>query len=1030
MGLGKTIEALALILARPSRDERRKTTLIVAPLALLRQWKREIETKVKSGHALNTLVYHGPSGRLLTTMDLLGYDIVLCTYGKLSAEYKMAFEQKKVHQLKLLHKNTVFHRVILDEAHNIKNMTAKASLAAAEIQATYRLCMTGTPFMNRASELYPLIRFLRILPYSIWDNFSEDIDRPILRWDGDVKANAMKKLQNLFRSITIRRTKDSTLDNQPILRLPPRQEVDAHTVFDDDQLAFYKALELRQRLRFNKYLKAGTVMQNYVYCLVLLLRLRQACDHPHLIKNHGIPQGTKLSACEMRALASQLEDDVVERLIMQEEIKCPLCPGADIMENPVIISPCGHCICPECYSMSMGVLRTESDGHDLAKIICPADGCETEILPNNVIMYSFFADVHMPGSDDDELVDDEQDESPVEKDEARVRESSAHPKEYTKNERAIAREYVDLGGFVEADDLHEDGYHGMSKFKMLDSGDVAAFRSFSQSERDESEEDYDFRSSRHKTSPWRGDHNELFVTQSPEPCPAPLAHLPNAEDPVPTSDGRQVEANKDFNSDAENIYEVRWGPQQNRQTVFESAAALPADQHSRCEPRTPQRQSSRCPKMERSVSPLISSIHTRLIGEGTANNPFTINEEDEEEEDLQIWNTADDDRHQALSSRHEQHADIMNIETYDGPSSPRIGRSWRKRGASPGESASISKKTRTYDFLKVPVGPRRRASVNMGPANDYFAPNERGVATAEAGNAQYYYLGEPRLEYEDNECYENEEGYERQETYRPYRHNGSYSDTLIPSIEGDRSLADMRRKQKRQKKQKKEKNQMKHKNKKTKKQKERAGDFISLGTLRFNATHSARAMDRYRRRLREEWVPSAKTDKILSLLREIRQQDPGAKTLVFSLWTSFLDMVEVPLEDDGRFAHTRYDGGMAADHRDAAVRRFMEDPGCRVMLLSLTAGNAGLNLTAASNVIICEPFWNPFTEDQAVDRAHRIGQTRAVTVYRILVTGTVEDRILDLQAKKRALVNAVLGEEGEATAGRLTVQQLRGLFGA
>ena len=93
------------------------------------------------------------------------------------------------------------------------------------------------------------------------------------------------------------------------------------------------------------------------------------------------------------------------------------------------------------------------------------------------------------------------------------------------------------------------------------------------------------------------------------------------------------------------------------------------------------------------------------------------------------------------------------------------------------------------------------------------------------------------------------------------------------------------------------------------------------------------------------------------------------------------------------------------------------------------AGNAGLNLTAATNVIILEPFWNPFVEDQAIDRAHRIGQKHPVTVHRVLIAGTVEDRIQELQEKKRRLVNAALDEEGAQSTGRLSVSELRGLFG-
>lgn len=204
-------------------------------------------------------------------------------------------------------------------------------------------------------------------------------------------------------------------------------------------------------------------------------------------------------------------------------------------------------------------------------------------------------------------------------------------------------------------------------------------------------------------------------------------------------------------------------------------------------------------------------------------------------------------------------------------------------------------------------------------------------------------------------------------------------------------------------------------------------DFLSVASLRSAATN-VRSQQQYHKHLRADYVVSAKIDKIMSLLTSIREGRPKEKTLVFSLWPSFLDLLEIAIEADG-FVHGRYDGQMNPDDRYASVQNFQENPAVEVMLVSLTAGNAGLNLTAATQVIIVEPFWNPYVEEQAIDRAHRIGQTRAVTVHRVLIKGTVEDRILSLQEKKKNLVNAALGERGANQAGRLTLGELQGLFG-
>jgi SNF2 family DNA or RNA helicase len=107
----------------------------------------------------------------------------------------------------------------------------------------------------------------------------------------------------------------------------------------------------------------------------------------------------------------------------------------------------------------------------------------------------------------------------------------------------------------------------------------------------------------------------------------------------------------------------------------------------------------------------------------------------------------------------------------------------------------------------------------------------------------------------------------------------------------------------------------------------------------------------------------------------------------------------------------------------------MEDPEVKVMLVSLKAGNAGLNLWRASQVIMLDPFWNPFVEDQAVDRAHRMPQKREVTVRRVLVPETVEDRICLLQDKKREVIGQALDEAASKSLTRLDVRQLKYLFG-
>jgi superfamily II DNA or RNA helicase len=149
----------------------------------------------------------------------------------------------------------------------------------------------------------------------------------------------------------------------------------------------------------------------------------------------------------------------------------------------------------------------------------------------------------------------------------------------------------------------------------------------------------------------------------------------------------------------------------------------------------------------------------------------------------------------------------------------------------------------------------------------------------------------------------------------------------------------------------------------------------------------------------------------------------GHKALVFSQWTSLLDLIEPPLKEAG-IAFGRLDG--STPNRGEVTSRFQGSDGAPVLLMSLKAGGTGLNLTAADHVFLMDPWWNPAVEAQAADRAHRIGQERPVMVYRLVAQGTVEERILGLQEKKRALFEAALSEAATATA--ITREDLLELF--
>jgi len=168
-----------------------------------------------------------------------------------------------------------------------------------------------------------------------------------------------------------------------------------------------------------------------------------------------------------------------------------------------------------------------------------------------------------------------------------------------------------------------------------------------------------------------------------------------------------------------------------------------------------------------------------------------------------------------------------------------------------------------------------------------------------------------------------------------------------------------------------------------------------------------------------EWTgASAKLKLLMESLEEALAE--GHRALVFSQWTSFLDLIGAELSQRGQ-SHLRLDG--STRNRGELVERFQSRSGGEnVMLISLKAGGVGLNLTSADHVYIMDPWWNPSVEDQAADRAYRIGQLNPVLVHKLICSGTLEEKILELQNHKRGLAKAVL--DGSEVQSALTREDL------
>ena len=639
MGLGKTIQALALILTnkKPSAEELEtskrklspgldKGTLVVAPLALIKQWEGEIKDRIETSHALKVCVHHGPK-RAKAFKELKRYDVVITTYQTLSSEYEASQGDLKVGCFGLN-----WYRIILDEAHSIKNRNAKATKAACALKAEYRWCLTGTPMQNNLDELQSLIHFLRIKPYEDLAVWREQITKPM---NGGKGGLAIRRLRAYLQAFMKRRTKDVLKQDGGLktgktgadgkrneFKIVNRTVEKIEADFTPDERAFYTRLESRTDKSL-EMMMAGNKM-SYASALVLLMRLRQACNHPKLT-------GTDLSAEKESLTGSGNQTPSRKKAIEIEDM--------DSIAN------------------MLGGLSVQTKRCDM---------CQTELTTKEA------------------------------------------------SEGAI------------------------------------------------------------RCGECEADLQDQVLTVKHKEKKKPKSRKKKASDAKPMREKRK----------------------QARRVI-----------------------------------------------------------DDSDDEDL-------------------NDNDIVDI-----------------------------------------------VDITSSPAKAYPSPSETE---------------------EDSEDEEDDDLY------------GSDSDS-------------------------------------------------------------------------EPEIDLFASTKIRHLLKLLSASAPTSKIIVFSFFTSMLNLIEPFLHAElPHIKYVRYDGSMRNDAREAALASLRNDPKTRVLLCSLRAGSLGLNLTAASRVVILEPFWNPFVEEQAIDRVHRLNQTQDVIVYKLTIKDTVEERIVELQEKKRELANATI--EGQKGGMKLTLQDMLKLF--
>lgn len=341
MGLGKTLQMIALMVTDPASEKKllprplnmegsTAGTLIVAPLSVMSNWVTQIAQHVSKNSPLKVYVYHGP-GR--TRINLGDYDVVITSYGTLTSE----FNTKNGHLRSFL-----WRRIILDEAHQIRNPKSKSSLAVSALEAKSRWCLTGTPIINNLKDLYPLVRFLRYSGgLSDLNIYNSVITRAMRR---DLPGDK-ERLQALITALCLRRTKAMSFVN---LRLPRISKTICAISFTKEEKKVYDLLAKEASGLLRKYVIDESGKEVYRFILELLLRMRQVCNHWKLCRSRieGLQRLAGKDVVDLTPENKAALQDLLQIAIDSQE-ECSIC--LDTLHDPRI-TLCKHVFDLECIA--------------------------------------------------------------------------------------------------------------------------------------------------------------------------------------------------------------------------------------------------------------------------------------------------------------------------------------------------------------------------------------------------------------------------------------------------------------------------------------------------------------------------------------------------------------------------------------------------------------------------------------------------------------------------------------------------------